>query len=107
MPDSVAAEIGDTGTPLLAEPEAPLDMAHVFHTDRAALTDDLKLLRDRLAPGGILWVSWPKRAAKVPTDIGEQDIRDLALPLGLVDTKVCAVDDIWSGLKLMIRRSDR
>ena len=60
-----------------------------------------------LAPAGQLWVSWPKKASKVPTDITEDVIRDVALPTGLVDVKVCAVDEIWSGLKLVIRKELR
>ena len=63
--------------------------------------------RDKLGPQAIIWVSWPKKSAKVPTDIGENAIRDLALPLGFVDVKVCAVDDTWSGLKLVVRKALR
>ncbi len=65
----------------------------------------LRLLLPLLGSGGFIWVSWPKKAAKVATDITEDTIRDVALPLGLVDVKVCAIDAIWSGLKLMRRRS--
>jgi hypothetical protein len=64
-------------------------------------------LRPRLAPAGMLWASWPKRAARVTTDLTEDAIRELALPLGLVDVKVCAIDAVWSGLKLVIRRELR
>jgi hypothetical protein len=64
-------------------------------------------LRPLLAPAGLIWVSWPKKAAKVPTDITEDVIRDLAPPLGFVDVKVCAVDAVWPGLKLVFRRSAR
>ena len=65
----------------------------------------LAALRPRLAPGGFIWVSWPKKASKVPTDITEDRIRDVILPAtDLVDVKVCAVDSIWSALKLMVRR---
>ena len=109
MPDAVRAEIERDGVTLelLATPEPPIEAAHVFVTERALLDRDLRLLLPLLAPTGFVWVSWPKQAAKVPTDITEDVIREVALPLGLVDIKVCAVDDIWSGLKLVIRRSAR
>ena len=83
--------------------EAP-PVAHVFHTSAAALEADLKKLRPLLAADGMVWACWPKRAAKVPTDITEDVVRAHALPLGFVDVKVCAVDAIWSGLKLVIRK---
>jgi hypothetical protein len=60
-----------------------------------------------MRPNGMIWVSWPKKSSKVPTDITEDTIREVALPLGLVDIKVCAVDDVWSGLKLVIRKEKR
>ena len=107
MPPSVAAEIGDTGAILLDAPEMGLDVAQIFKTERAALADDLAALRRLLAPAGFVWVSWPKKASKVPTNIDENVIRDICLPMGLVDVKVCAIDAIWSGLKLMIRRELR
>jgi hypothetical protein len=108
MPEAVAAEIDGEAPPrLLAEPFAGLDSAHVFATDRAELTAVLARLRPLLAPAGMIWVSWPKKAAKVPTDITEDAIRIVALPMGCVDVKVCAVDAVWSGLKLVIRRSER
>lgn len=106
MPDSIAAEIG--GMPLLLDaPEPELEMAHLFVTRRAALDAELRRLRGLLAPAGMVWVSWPKKAAKLDTDISEDVIRELALPLGFVDVKVCAVDAVWSGLKLVIRKSQR
>ncbi|HEX5182294.1 MAG TPA: hypothetical protein VFW19_03975 [Allosphingosinicella sp.] len=109
MPDSVRAEIDAAGLALdlLAAPAAPLDAAHIFVIERAVLARALDALLPTLAPAGFLWVSWPKKASKVPTDISEDTIRDLALPLGLVDVKVCAVDETWSGLKLTIRRERR
>ena len=67
----------------------------------------LTALRHQIAPDGQVWVSWPKKAAKVPTDITEDTIREVALPMGFVDTKVCAVDEVWSGLKLVIRKELR
>lgn len=107
MPESVAAEIGDAGLVLLDAPVPPIHAAHVFLTRRAELVDAIPRLLPLLAPDGFLWVSWPKQASKVPTDITEDVIREVALPTGLVDVKVCAIDPIWSGLKLMIRRERR
>lgn len=80
---------------------------HLFVTERAELATRLSALRPTLDEAGMLWVSWPKKSAKVPTDITEDTIREVALPLGFVDVKVCAVDEKWSGLKLMIRRENR
>lgn len=108
MPESVRAEIEETVCPrYLARPGKDLAAAHLFHTKAAALEADLKKLRPLLASGRMLWVSWPKKAAKVDTDITEDVIRKLALPLGYVDVKVCAVDATWSGLKLVIRKALR
>ena len=108
MPDGVRSEIEAEGLVLhrLAAPEAPIDAAHIFVTDHAEMAAKLAALRPLLAPGGFLWVSWPKRASKVPTDITEDRIRAAILDsTDLVDVKVCAVDSIWSGLKLMVRRN--
>lgn len=109
VPDSVRAEIAAEGLEfeLLAGPEAPIDAAHIFVTARGELEAKLHQLMPLLAPGGFIWASWPKKAAKVATDITEDVIRDVCLPMGLVDVKVCAVDATWSGLKLMVRRSLR
>ncbi|HEX8572616.1 MAG TPA: hypothetical protein VF759_07690 [Allosphingosinicella sp.] len=107
MPDSVADEILGEGLALdlLAAPEAPLDAAHIFVTGRSDMESKLAALRPLLGPGGFIWVSWPKKASKVETDITEDRIRESILPsTDLVDVKVCAVDAIWSGLKLMVRR---
>jgi hypothetical protein len=106
MPPSVAAEI-DAGPWLLDAPEPGLEMAHVFVTRRATLEAELARLRTLIAPGGMIWVSWPKKAAKVDTDITEDVVRAIALPMGFVDVKVCAVDAVWSGLKLVIRKELR
>ena len=105
MPDSVRAEIEREGVALELTCEPPIEAAHVFVTARAVLDCKLRLLLPLLAPGAFIWVSWPKKGSKVATDITEDTIRELALPLGLVDVKVCAIDAIWSGLKLMRRRS--
>jgi hypothetical protein len=86
---------------------AQVDVVHLFVDRRAVLQAQLETLRGRIAPAAALWVSWPKKAAKVPTDITEDTIRELALPLGFVDVKVCAVSEVWSGLKLVIRKELR
>jgi len=83
------------------------DMAHLFARGRAELRRGLHNARRAMRDDAVIWVSWPKKAAAVPTDITENVVRELALPLGLVDIKVCAVDETWSGLKLMLRRSER
>ena len=109
MPESVAAQIAAEGLQLelLAQPEAPVDAAHIFVSERAQLEAKLHQLLPLLDRAGFIWVSWPKKASNLPTDISEDVIRDVALPTGLVDVKVCAVDQVWSGLKLMIRRELR
>lgn len=83
------------------------DMAHVFATRRARLAHELTRLRAALRPDAATWVSWPKKASKVATDITEDVIREIALPMGFVDIKVCAVTDVWSGLKLVVRKELR
>lgn len=77
---------------------------HVFSTAASSLRTKLESYRERIAPDGIIWVSWPKKSAGVATDITEDTIRAIALPMGLVDVKVCAVDETWSALKLVIRK---
>ena len=84
-----------------------LDFVQVFTKDRAVLAATLQAARRQIKPGGMIWASWPKKASKVPTNITEDVIRDEAFPLDLVDVKVCAVNEIWSGLKLMIRKEKR
>ncbi|CAN5680897.1 DUF3052 family protein [soil metagenome] len=109
MPDTVRAEIDADrlGLSLQTAPSAGIEAAHIFVTRRADLTREVTALRELLAPAGFIWVSWPKKAAKTDTDITENVVRDVALPVGLVDIKVCAVDETWSALKLVIRRSLR
>lgn len=108
MPASVKAEIFESAKPrFAAKPAKGQPAAHVFATEAKTLEAALKKLRPLLASDGQVWVSWPKKAAKVATDITEDTIRKLALPMGYVDVKVCAVDDTWSGLKLVIRKSLR
>jgi hypothetical protein len=83
------------------------DVIVAFMTERAELEAELPRLRARMAPACGLWIAWPKRTSHVPTDITDQVIREVALPTGLVDNKVCAIDDTWSGLRLVIRRENR
>jgi len=98
---------GDLDLVLQAEADTETDLVHLFATRRGELASWLPRLRKALRPDAVTWVSWPKKASKVPTDIVEDTIRELALPLGLVDVKVCAVDDVWSGLKLVLRKALR
>jgi len=88
-------------------PGGETDLVHVFVRQRRALAHQLARLREMLDPRAVLWISRPKKSSKVPTDIVEDTIRELGLPLGWVDVKVCAVDDVWSGLKLVVRKSAR
>jgi len=83
------------------------DIVHVFSDRKADLKAALETLRNTIKPSGVIWVSWPKKASKLPTDITDNTVREVALPLGLVDIKVCTVSDVWSGLKLVIRKEQR
>jgi hypothetical protein len=87
--------------------KAPHAAVHVFVTKRTELEKHLRELRKSLEPDGYAWISWPKKASRVPTNITEDVIREVCLPLGFVDIKVCAVSEVWSGLKLVIRVSER
>lgn len=109
MPDSVADEIGEYALELTFTPEPVegLDAAHIFVTERAPLDEKLHLLRGLIDKKGQVWVSWPKKASKVPSEVTEDTVREICLPMGFVDTKVCAVDETWSGLKLVIRKELR
>ena len=109
MPDSVQQEIAGEGVQphLLDAPAEPIHAAHIFVTSRGELETKLHQLLPLLDRAGMIWVSWPKKASKVPTDITEDVIRGVALPMHLVDVKVCSVDDIWSGLKLVVRKEHR
>jgi hypothetical protein len=85
----------------------PVEFVHLFVQSVADLAAQLPVLRNELAPDGVIWVSWPKKTSGVKTDMTEDAIRTVALPIGLVDIKVCAVDPVWSGLKLVIRVAKR
>ena len=84
-----------------------MDLVVCFVTERETLAERLEPLREAIRPAGTAWIAWPKRASGVPTSVTEDVVRELALPLGLVDVKVCAIDPTWSGLKLVIRRELR
>ena|SRR4030095_5958860 len=88
----------------LPRAKSDLEFVHLFATSASKLKTKLEFYRKRIVPGGVIWVSWPKKSSGVKSDITEDTIRDVALPMGLVDVKVCAVDGVWSGLKLTIRR---
>jgi len=83
------------------------DLVHLFATEREELAKQLSALRKKLKPEASVWVSWPKKSAKVGTNVTEDVIRHVALPLGFVDIKVCAVSEVWSGLKLVVRKELR
>ncbi|HEV8398560.1 MAG TPA: DUF3052 domain-containing protein [Gemmatimonadales bacterium] len=95
------------GVTVAAHPRGTLPFIHFFVVSRAVLESRLPTLLRGLAPAGALWISWPKKASGVTTDITEDVIRAVALPTGLVDVKVAAIDDVWSGLKLVRRLKDR
>jgi len=95
------------GARVVAKQSASTDLVHVFASRKADLRRALGACRRKLKPTAMIWVSWPKKAAGMPTDVTEDTVRELALPLGLVDVKVCAVDDVLSGLKLVIRKELR
>jgi hypothetical protein len=83
------------------------DFVHIFIKTRSELEKRLADLREKIADTGTVWVSWPKRSSGVLSDVTEDAVRSVALPLGFVDVKVCAIDETWSGLKLMVRRTNR
>ena len=89
----------------LPRAKSEMEFVHLFATSASQLKSKLESVRKRIVPAGVIWVSWPKKSSGVTSDITEDTIRDEALPMGLVDVKVCAVDEVWSGLKLVIRRT--
>ena len=108
-PDGFHALLGELpdGVRVLARPADRLDLVVLFVRERRELERRLPALQRPLDSAGMLWVAWPKRSSKVPTDVTEDVIREIALPRGLVDVKVCAIDETWSGLKLVTRRALR
>ena len=91
----------------LDKKESNIRFVHLFERNGRALRTKLGSYRKKMASDGVIWVSWPKKSSSVATDINEGTLREAALPLGLVDIKVCAVDEVWSALKLMVRRENR
>ena len=106
-PDNYHELVSDTGATFTTRLSKNISLVHLFTTSKTELAKSLKTYREKLAPDAVVWVSWPKKSAKVPTDITEGTIRDVALPMGWVDIKVCAIDDVWSGLKLVVRKTLR
>ena len=108
-PAAYPALVGELpeGVTTVAQLRGAIDMIHVFATDAAALARQIPAYRAAIRPDGMIWISWPKQAAKVETDLSDNVIRKLVLPLGLVDVKVCAIDATWSGLKFVIRKAER
>ncbi len=109
MPQSIQDEIGEYALDLtmLGSPCDEVDAAHIFVTCQASLTSKLADLQTQIARDGQIWVSWPKKGSGIDTEVDEQAVREAGLSLGLVDTKKCALDDVWSGLKFVIRKEDR
>jgi hypothetical protein len=95
------------GVRFLSKVTPTVEIVHLFVTEKAELRKHLGALRKKLEPDAALWVSWPKKASNVPSDVTEDTIRELALPIGFVDIKVSAVSDVWSGLKLVVRKNLR
>jgi hypothetical protein len=96
-----------SGTLVQAKPKPPLDMVHLFAMQSKGLAAKLRRYREIIAPAGTIWVSWPKKSSGITTDLTDIVVRDTALPLGLVDIKVCAIDEVWSGLKFVIPKDQR
>jgi hypothetical protein len=95
------------GATIVRSAKTAPDLVHVFTARRSELSHALKAFTSKIKQDGAIWVSWPKKASGVPSELTEDIVRDVALPLGLVDIKVCAVDEVWSGLKLVIRKENR
>jgi hypothetical protein len=108
-PDNYRKLLGEvpSGVNFASRPVGKTRFVHLFVTSRRVLQTHLQSMRQKIAEDAAIWVSWPKKSSGVPTDVTEDVIRAVALPLGFVDIKICAVDDTWSGLKLMIRRENR
>lgn len=108
-PDDFVTTLGELPDDVAVAPRlgGHKDLVVVFLTERAELARRVEALKRAIAPDGMVWVAWPKKAAKVPTDMTEGVVREVVLPEGLVDVKVCAIDGTWSGLKLVIRKELR
>ena len=108
-PKTFAKELGDLpeGAKLVDSSEVSIDVLILFVADFAALNRDFAAMATKIAENGMLWVGWPKKSSGIVTDVNENVVRDHGLSVGLVDVKVCAMDEIWSGLKFVIRVKDR
>jgi hypothetical protein len=108
-PDHYAALLGDLPQPIsiLKRPSQNMDLVHFFTRRSRALERKLPALKATLAPHGMLWISWPKKSSTLSTEVAEADVRRAGLEIGLVDIKICAVDEDWSGLKFVYRKEDR
>jgi hypothetical protein len=108
-PSDVRTELKSSlaGCTVASDGKHPLDFAMVFIKSKSELTKEFARISKLLAPAGMLWVSWPKKSSGVATDLSENEVRDIGLAAGLVDVKVCAVTDVWSGLKFVRRLKDR
>jgi hypothetical protein len=109
MPSNIREEIAEEKLDLteVDSPETGLDAAHIFVTRQSDLDSKLAQLRGLIAPAGQVWVSWPKKASGMPTEVAQDDVQSAGLGIGFVDSKKCAVDDIWSGMKFVIRKELR
>jgi hypothetical protein len=107
MPADVKSELKDALVSCKPTTRGPIDYVHLFVKSQADLEKTLVRFRPLLAPAGMIWVSWPKKGSGVAADLGENDVRRIGLAVGLVDVKVCAVNEVWSGLKFVIRLKDR
>ncbi|MBV9572729.1 MAG: DUF3052 family protein [Acidobacteriales bacterium] len=107
MPPDVSALLSGAIAACIKTSKAPLDCAMLFVKTRAQLAKQFSGIASALAPAGMLWVAWPKQTSGVPTDLNENEVRRIGLEAGLVDVKVCAITEIWSGLKFVIRLKDR
>jgi hypothetical protein len=106
-PQGFAQELGKLPAGVKKAADGALDFVLLFAKDGAEMKKHLQALARHLEAAGMLWVAWPKKASGVATDLTEDRVREVALPMGLVDVKVCAVNDIWSGLKLVVRKENR
>ncbi|MGA2346598.1 MAG: DUF3052 family protein [Candidatus Sulfotelmatobacter sp.] len=109
LPSEVRAELSTelAACEIVSDRKTPLDFAMVFTKSETQLTKEFERVAKRLAPAGMLWVSWPKKSSGVATDLDDNVVREIGLAAGLVDVKVCAVTDVWSGLKFVRRLKDR
>jgi len=107
VPANVKAELKDALAGCRIAKDGPLDFVLLCVKNQAELKKEFLRFSKKLAPAGMIWVSWPKKSSGVATDLGENEVRGIGLDVGLVDVKVCAVNDVWSGLKFVIRLKDR